>query len=83
MPILGPAYVNLGFAPATVHRIMALSSAALDSLPHNGYIVTVTNGLCKESHKDSYFLTFILTVITPFIGSLVGVALFTIFPNLP
>ena len=83
VPILGPAYVNLGFAPATVHRIMALSSAALDSLPHNGYIVTVTNGLCKETHKDSYFLTFILTVITPFIGSLVGVALFTIFPNLP
>ena len=83
VPILGPAYTNLGFSAATVHRIMALSSAALDSLPHNGYIVTVTNGLCKETHKDSYGLTFILTVLVPFIGSLVGVALFTLFPNLP
>ncbi len=83
VPILGPVYTQLGFAPATVHRTMALASAALDSLPHNGYIVTVTNGLCKETHKDSYGLTFWLTVVIPFLGSLVGVALFTLFPNLP
>ena len=83
VPILGPVYTALGIAPATVHRVMALSSSALDSLPHNGYIVTVTNGLCRETHKDSYKLTFALTVVIPFIGSLVGVALFTMFPNLP
>ena len=83
VPILGPVYTSLGIAPATVHRVMALSSSALDSLPHNGYIVTVTNGLCRETHKDSYFLTFMLTVLIPFLGSLVGVLLFTVFPNLP
>ena len=83
VPILGPVYTQLGILPSTVHRIMALSSAALDSLPHNGYIVTVTNGLCKESHKDAYGLVFWLTVVIPFIGSLVGVALFTLFPALP
>lgn len=83
VPILGPVYTQLGIAPSIVHRVMALSSSALDSLPHNGYIVTVTNGLCKETHKDSYGLTFWLTVVIPFIGSLVGVALFTLFPNLP
>ena len=83
VPILGPVYTQLGIAPSIVHRVMALSSSALDSLPHNGYIVTVTNGLCRETHKDSYGLTFALTVIIPFIGSLVGVALFTLFPNLP
>ena len=83
MPILGPVYTQLGIAPSIVHRVMALSSSALDSLPHNGYIVTVTNGLCNETHKDSYGLTFALTVVIPFLGSLVGVLLFTIFPNLP
>ena len=83
VPILGPVYTSLGIAPATVHRVMALSSSALDSLPHNGYIVTVTNGLCRETHHDSYFLTFMLTVLIPFLGSLVGVLLFTVFPNLP
>ena len=83
VPILGPVYTQLGIAPSIVHRVMALSSSALDSLPHNGYIVTVTNGLCNETHKDSYGLTFALTVVIPFLGSLVGVLLFTIFPNLP
>ena len=82
-PILGPAYVNMGIPPSIVHRVMSLSSSALDSLPHNGYIVTVTNGLCRETHKDSYKLTFVLTVLIPFLGSLVGVALFTLFPSLP
>lgn len=83
VPILGPVYTQLGIAPSIVHRVMALSSAALDSLPHHGYIVTVTNGLCNETHKESYGLTFALTVVVPFLGSLVGVLLFTIFPNLP
>lgn len=83
VPILGPVYTSLGIPAAAVHRVMALSSSALDSLPHNGYIVTVTNGLCRETHKASYGLTFRLTVIVPFIGSLLGVLLFTLFPNLP
>lgn len=83
VPILGPVYTQMGIAPSTVHRMMALASSALDSLPHNGYIVTVTNGLCNETHKDSYGLTFALTVIIPFLGSLVGVLLFTLFPMLP
>ena len=83
VPILGPVYTQMGIAPSTVHRVMALASSALDSLPHNGYIVTVTNGLCNETHKDSYGLTFILTVVIPFLGSLVGVLLFTLFPTLP
>ena len=83
VPILGPVYTQMGIAPSTVHRVMALASSALDSLPHNGYIVTVTNGLCNETHKDSYGLTFALTVVIPFLASLVGVVLFTLFPTLP
>ncbi|MGI5073855.1 GntP family permease [Treponema vincentii] len=83
VPILGPVYTKLGLSAASVHRVMALSSSALDSLPHNGYIVTVTNGLCRETHKASYGLTFRLTVVVPFFGSLLGVLLFTLFPNLP
>ena len=83
VPILGPAYQSMGIAPSIIHRVMALSSSALDSLPHNGYIVTVTNGLCRETHKDSYGLTFVLTVVIPFIGAALGAVLFTLFPALP
>ena len=62
---------------------MSLSSSALDSLPHNGVVVTITTGLCKETHRDSYPLTCVLSVVIPFIGSLIGVILFTLFPGLP
>lgn len=82
-PLLGPSYVALGIPAAAIHRVMSISSAALDSLPHNGYIVTVTNGLCNETHKDAYGLVFWLTVVTPFVGSVVAVILFTMFPYLP
>lgn len=82
VPLLAPAFMAKGITAAALHRTMAISSAALDSLPHNGYIVTVTNGLCNETHKDAYMPVFWLTVVTPFIGSIVAVILFTIFPNL-
>lgn len=82
-PLLGPSYLALGVPAASIHRVMSISSAALDSLPHNGYIVTVTNGLCNESHKDAYSLIFWLTVVTPAIGSVIAVILFSLFPALP
>ncbi len=82
-PLLGPAFVNMGVPAGAVARTIAISSAALDSLPHNGYIVTVCNGLCNESHKDCYMPVFWMTVVVPFVGTLVAVALFTMFPNLP
>jgi H+/gluconate symporter-like permease len=82
-PLLGPVYLKLGVTAEAISRTMSISSAALDSLPHNGYIVTVTNGICNETHKDAYGLVFWLTVVTPAIGSVIAVILFTIFPNWP
>lgn len=82
-PLLGPVFIAKGVDPGAVARIMAISSSSLDSLPHNGYIVTVTNGVCNETHKDAYGPVFNLTVVVPFLGTLVGVLLFTLFPNLP
>lgn len=82
-PLLGPVYLAKGVAAAALHRTMSISSAALDSLPHNGYIVTVTNGLCNETHKDAYGPVFWLTVFTPAVGTVVAVILFSIFPSLP
>lgn len=82
-PLLGPMYIAKGALAPALHRVMAISSAALDSMPHNGYIVTVTNGLANETHEDAYKPIFILTVLTPFIGSIVAVVLFSLFPHLP
>lgn len=82
-PLLGPTYLAQGAAAANIHRVMTIASSSLDSLPHNGYIVTVTNGLCNETHKDAYGLIFWLTVVVPAVGTLAAVILFTLFPNLP
>lgn len=82
-PLLGPAFMARGISAAALHRTMSIASAALDSLPHNGYIVTVTNALCHETHKDAYVPVFWVTVFTPLVGTLVAVILFTLFPNLP
>lgn len=82
-PLLGPVYLAQGIPAAAIARTMVVACTALDSLPHNGFVVTITNGLCNETHKDAYPAVFRLTVIVPFIGTLVAVILFTLFPNLP
>jgi H+/gluconate symporter-like permease len=79
-PLIAPVYLARGVSAAVLHRTLTIASSALDSLPHNGYIVTVTNGICNETHKDAYGAIFKLTVITPLIGTVVCVILFTLFP---
>ena len=83
-PILKPIFVDgMGININVLHRMMLIASSGLDSLPHNGFVVTVINGVCGETHKDAYMPVFWLTVVTPLIATAVGVVLFTLFPNLP
>lgn len=83
-PILKPIFVDgMGININVLHRMMLIASSGLDSLPHNGFVVTVINGVCGETHKDAYMPVFWLTVITPLIATAVGVILFTLFPNWP
>ena len=74
---------GLGINVNVLHRMMMIASSGLDSMPHNGFVVTVINGVCGETHKDAYMPVFWLTVITPLIATAVGVILFTLFPNWP
>ena len=83
-PILKPIFVDgMGININVLHRMMLIASSGLDSLPHNGFVVTVINGVCGETHKDAYMPIFWLTVVTPLIATAVGVVLFTLFPSLP
>lgn len=82
IPLVGPAYVEMGVMPAALHRVASIASGALDSVPHNGYIVTLLN-LCGETHKDAYMPLFWLTVVLPFISCAIAIALFQMFPMLP
>ena len=42
-----------GIDPALLHRVAVISSGTLDSLPHNGAVVTLL-AVCGSTHKESY-----------------------------
>ena len=76
LPVLAPHYLEVGVDPEALHRVIAISSGALDSLPHNGYVVTTIRSICGETHKDAYAPMAALTVVVPLIGTAIAVALF-------
>lgn len=77
LPLLAPHYMDMGVNPEALHRVAAISSGALDSLPHNGYVVTTVRSICGESHQDAYGAVGALTVIVPAIGVVLAIILFS------
>ncbi|MGA8771790.1 MAG: GntP family permease [Rhodomicrobium sp.] len=55
---LGATYMRIaaeaGIDPAIMHRVAVIGAGALDSLPHNGAVVTLL-AVCGSSHRESYF----------------------------
>lgn len=79
LPILAPIYMSQGLDPGAMHRVSALASGGIDSLPHNGYVVTTIRVICGESHKRAYMPIFILSVVVPTLVMLLAVLLYSIF----
>src|SRR5690606_1608595 len=78
LPLLAPHYMDMGVNPEALHRVAAISSGALDSLPHNGYVVTTVRAICGESHQDAYNPVAAVTVIVPLIGVAIAIVLFSL-----
>ncbi|WP_246231713.1 GntP family permease [Sporosarcina jiandibaonis] len=78
LPLLAPHYVDMGVDPEALHRVAAISSGALDSLPHNGYVVTTIQSIAGETHKAAYGAVGAVTVIVPAIGVVIAIVLFTL-----
>ena len=78
LPLIAPGYLDAGADPSELHRTVAIASGALDSLPHNGYIVTTIRAICGETHKDAYGPVGVLTVLVPLLGLVVALGLFMI-----
>lgn len=79
LPLLAPHYLEQDVDPEELHRVVAISSGALDSLPHNGYVVTLIRAICGETHANAYLPLGALTVVVPLIGVVLAVALFSFF----
>jgi H+/gluconate symporter-like permease len=54
---LGATYMaraaEIGLDPALLHRVAVIGSGTLDSLPHNGAVVTLL-AVCGSTHRESY-----------------------------
>jgi len=63
---LGATYLQraaqIGLDPALLHRVAVIGSGTLDSLPHNGAVVTLL-AVCGTTHKESYLDIFVVAVL--------------------
>jgi H+/gluconate symporter-like permease len=70
---LGPTYMRIagetGLDPSLMHRVAVIGAGTLDSLPHNGAVVTLL-AVCGSSHRESY-LDIVMAAI---VGALVALA---------
>ncbi len=61
---------QVGLDPQMLHRIASLACGGLDSLPHNGAVITLI-AVCGLTHKESYadigMITVVFTVAMSFI----------------
>ncbi len=78
LPILGPIFLGQGVNPDQLHRSVAISSGVLDSLPHNGYVVTTIRAICGETHRAAYGPMAALTVVVPGLGLILCLILFAL-----
>jgi H+/gluconate symporter-like permease len=51
-----------GIPPEVLHRVVAMASGGMDSLPHNGAVIT-TLAICGLTHRQSYKDMFAITVL--------------------
>jgi H+/gluconate symporter-like permease len=79
---LGETYMRIaaeqGIDPALMHRVAAIGSGTLDSLPHNGAVVTLL-AVCGSTHRESYLDIVMVGVVSALIALVAVIVLGTIF----
>ncbi len=84
MELMGQTYLTwgqqAGISPELLHRIASLASGGMDTLPHNGAVITLL-AICGLTHRQSYKDIFALTVWKTIVAFIM-VILVTFFPIL-
>jgi H+/gluconate symporter-like permease len=79
---LGSTYMRLaaehGIDPALLHRVAVIGSGTLDTLPHNGAVVTLL-AVCGTTHRESYLDIVMVAVVSAIIALVVVIALGSVF----
>jgi H+/gluconate symporter-like permease len=80
--MLSQTYTEMGAAagisPELLHRVAAIACGGLDSLPHNGAVITML-GICRLTHRESYVDIFMVSVVGPLVALAVVLAAGTVF----
>lgn len=71
---------RLHVPPRALHRVVAISSGTLDSMPASGYLVILIRNICGEVHGKAYWPICVTCTLIPIVGSAVAIALFKLFP---
>jgi len=79
---LGATYLQmagpLGIDPALLHRVAVIGAGTLDSLPHNGAVVTLL-AVCGSTHQKSYFDIVMVGIVGAMVGLVAVIVLGTLF----
>ncbi len=79
---LGATYlqqaVELGIDPALLHRVAVIGAGTLDSLPHNGAVVTLL-AVCGSTHRKSYLDIVMVAIVGALIALVAVIVLGSLF----
>ncbi|HTO64592.1 MAG TPA: GntP family permease [Bradyrhizobium sp.] len=68
---LGDTYMRIaaeqGIDPGLLHRVAVIGSGTLDSLPHNGAVVTLL-AVCESTHRESYLDIVMVGIVSALIA---------------
>ena len=51
-----------GIDPGLLHRVAVIGAGTLDSLPHNGAVVTLL-AVCSSTHRESYLDIVMVSIV--------------------
>lgn len=70
---MGSSFVDMGIPPEVLHRLAAMASGGLDSLPHNGGVIAILM-ILGTTHRVAYRDIAVVTVAIPLLVTLVCTA---------
>jgi H+/gluconate symporter-like permease len=70
--------VALGISPEILHRIAVMASGCMDTLPHNGAVITLL-GICQLTHREGYRYIAMVTIVFPLIALVLVITLASFF----
>lgn len=82
LDVLGPALVLQAAAqdvdPSLLHRVVSVATGGLDTLPHNGAVITLL-GICGMTHWQAYGDIFVVAVLAPTLACIAIIVLGSLF----